>query len=336
MREVVFGSAGFLAIGQRLEGAHGGPQQTAEHYWLSADGVNWEPVDPPGEVGVYWEMLYSTPDGDYVLLGYQADAAEFGTIRVAMRSSDGHNWESFETGLPPDYFGVSLDQGALGYLLAGYQSDANTAKLWLSADGLNWEQVYEFDQTAGNVNLDDVGAGAEGFVVFGSRSLANDDYARFALASGDGLDWIESEAPFGEADQAFRHNVFVTPSGPDWVASTMRGGQERADFWFSVDGLNWERTGSIENVLINAIDDPVLFSLFGVLYFSTGGEALPGGGAGVWSSADNGLTWRAEELGQAVAGDGATDRDVVVLTGSTATEGGSTGHIWRRRAAAQP
>ena len=335
--DVVHGKAGFLALGQRIEPAHGGPSITARYAWRSPDGLAWEQVPVP-EVAVagFIQELIATPDGDYVLFFDRphSDPNTGSWDTVALRSSDGSTWSEVETGLPSALSIDSIERGAMGYLLVGDQTALGNPTLWLSSDGIGWAKVHEFTQNEHWVQLHGGGAGDEGFVVFGRRiEHDSSSYRRFAFASGDGYQWVETPAPLGADDQDFVFDVVVDGLGPDWVAASAER-DSRAPTWFSADGIGWEPAGEIpaehpENW------DPVLDEADGELYFSATGEAshYPGAPGGAWSSTD-GRTWQPIELGaDAHLGAVVDGPDAIVLAGTIVLDDRASAiGIWVRAA----
>jgi hypothetical protein len=275
--------------------------------------------------------LATAADGSYVLHGTRAAAGPATTETVALRSADGIAWEEVATGLPAVLFVQALERGPNGYLLVGGQGAETDPTLWLSADGLSWEQVHVFEQTTRFVQIHDADGGAEGYVVLGRR-IAPDGgaYERFALASADGREWFESNAPFGPDDQDRVFEATISSLGPDWVA-TLGQADTTIGAWFSANGLDWTAAGTFgaePNTTAGVFDeigDELIFSPGSGMYFD--------GPAGAWSSTD-GAQWSALDLGaDAWLGGVARSESVVALT---ATRPGpnftSTIGIWVRAA----
>ncbi|MDQ2934692.1 MAG: hypothetical protein M3R49_06875 [Chloroflexota bacterium] len=336
-RHVVYGTAGFLAIGDRQEGFEGGPQITRRYTWASPDGLAWEEIAMPAQLtNGSVNSLITTPDGDYVLY------ADFPTtqpgIRTppALRSSDGRTWDAVQTGLPQGLFIKSIERGKRGYLLAGYPTDAGNPTLWLSKDGVAWEQVHEFSQDQTYVDISDAGAGDEGFVVFGVRTdRVTSHYQRFTFASSDGRAWVDTRAPFGPDPQDYRPDVRVTGFGPDWIA-TVASKDDSAHFWFSADGIAWKPLTQIDRVGSTMVWDPILGAANGRLFFSASSSQFPPGNAvgGAWTSAD-GLTWEAIDLGGVAYPAGVAEGGgVVVLAGTVAAQDrrSSVAALWAKAA----
>jgi hypothetical protein len=320
-REVVHGRAGFLAIGERLEEFEGGPRVTQRYMWASPDGLAWEEIEMPAQLtNGSVRALVTTPDGDYVLYVDLPTAQPGIRTLTARRSSNGRTWGAVDTGLPPGLYINSIDRGQPGYLLVGNQT--GNLSLWLSGDGVAWEQVREFSQEPTAVDIRDAGAGDEGFVIFGVRTdRVTSQYQRFTLASSDGREWVDTRAPFGPDPQDYRPDVRVTGFGPDWIA-TVASKDDSARLWFSADGITWKPLGQIDRVGSTLVWDPILATADGRLFFSASGNQFPpqSAVAGAWTSAD-GATWEAIDLGgTAYLGDVAEGGGVVVLAGTVAAQ----------------
>lgn len=318
---VTYGAAGFLAIGYRLEHSEGGPRFAEAYAWRSVDGVVWEEVAPPPLRSVPND-LWVTPSGTYVVTGLQPGDSSNKNIDV-LSSVDGFTWEPANTSLPTDVQVEGVDRGALGYLLMGRRSLGADSALGLASDGLDWEVVRDLVHEGDNFDvvyrLDDIGAGDEGYVALGWR-ITGEVYERLAFASADGREWVDTLAPFGSEPAAYVATAVLAPLGSDWVAVVpQRDGALQV--WTSANGIAWEAGGTIGTVEITSADDPVLLNVEGTLYFSLGGEALPGA-TGAWSSTDA-ETWTPLDIGEAVASDSAAGAGVVVLTGHQVADGGA-------------
>ena len=335
-RDVTYGKAGFLAWGESfMGGIEGGPRPAGRVLWHSADGMSWDELPMPSSVADdvavnQVKTLISTPDGDYVLYFDRHDPGTNTMQTLAVRSSDGRAWTEVVTGLTGWVDIDSIERGDRGYLLIGNQTFGGNPTLWLSTDGMAWELVHEFAQDTEFVQLNDGGAGEEGFVVFGSRIAEDNSYARFAFASGDGREWVETTSPLGPDEQGYRPDVIVEGFGPDWIA-TIASRDDSARFWFSADGISWEPIAQIDGADTSLAWDPVLTAAGGELFFSGSGNVFFDGMPGAWSSTD-GISWELIELGaDAYLGGVAEGPDSMVLTGTIvpATRLSTVG-IWTR------
>lgn len=335
--EIAWGDAGFLAIGRRYEGGEGGPRIGERSMWLSQDGQTWTQVayPSPGDGGSYdVAALTGAADGSYVLhaLHFSPDVTE--APLASMRSTDGTTWERLETGLPADMFVQSVeDAGPSGYLLVGGQGRNLNPTLWLSSDALTWELVHEFRQDEHYVQIHDADGGDEGYVVIGRRIEPDGgDYERFAFASADGREWVESAAPFGPDDQTFVWDVAVTSHGGNWLA-TLGDRNDTITLWSSADGLEWSAAGTLQGPQRD-LGTPGLFEEIGdELILSPVATVSLFGTPGTWSSTD-GTTWTPVDLGtDAWLGELAVGDGVVAATGTIPGSGESTtstGGIWIR------
>lgn len=335
--EIAFGDAGFLAIGRRYEGGDGGPRIAEYAMWQSTDGREWTEVEypSPGDGGSYDPAaLTAADDGSYILHARRFIPEVPEAPQISLRSTDGQTWEPIETGLPPDMFVQSVEEGGpSGYLLVGGQGAQMNPTLWLSSDALTWELVHEFSQDEQYVQLYGSDAGPEGYVVIGRRiEPDSSSYERFAFASADGREWVERAAPFGEDDQTFIWDVPVTSHGGNWLA-TLGDRNDVITLYSSADGLEWTAGGTIQGPQ-RSLASPGLFEEIGdELIYSPGATVSEFGTPGTFSSTD-GTTWSPVEafadafLGQLAVGDGVKAVTGTIRgTGDSAT---SVGGIWIR------
>lgn len=325
---VVHGQAGFLVISTDWIPSAGSPGPGAPRHsmWLSSDGAEWQQVAGHDVVeGIGVAALATAADGTFVLHGSRA--IDGGYESVALRSSDGARWEEIETGLPQVIHVQAIAAGPTGYLLVGGQTGDTNPTLWLSADGLRWELVHEFDQTEQWVQIHDADGGEEGYVVLGRRIQLDGAYQRFSFASADGRNWVNRDEPFGADNQAYVFEASVSSLGPDWVA-TLGHPDAPTAAWFSADGLDWAEVGSIDapgntsSAVFDEVAGELLFSP-GSLYW----EGTPG----VWASRD-GAEWPRVDFGADVwLGGIATSDTMVVVAGTAPNEDfTSTGGVWVR------
>ena len=196
--QIVYGTAGFLAVGTRYGFTEGGPFPAQRYLWHSPDGRAWSGLPFPTEFGeVFLEALSTAANGDYTMyLSRTVDGGPEAEL-LGLRSADGESWEEFDHGLPGSLFVQAIEAGPEEYLLVGGQTSETNPTLWLSDDALTWEQVYEFDQSEFFVQLDDADGGDEGYVVLGRRIEGDSGaYRRFPFASADGRDWVNADEPF--------------------------------------------------------------------------------------------------------------------------------------------
>ena len=319
--ELVRGETGYLAIGQRTEGAAGGAPgfgPVATYLWASADGEAWEELPtPPGLEGALPTALITTPEREFVIYSSTPTGPEATWELLSLRSNDGRTWEPFESGLAPGTSVVQVVHGSGGYLLME-QTPGQDAGLWLSQDGLTWEQVHRFEQTERFMQVSDIGAGEEGFVAIGQRIELDTTWQRFTVASADGREWVESLEPFGPQNPDYRPDGFVSSLGPDWIA-VLPNRDESVQFWVSANGLAWEPAGTIPDVGTSFGWIPELVEADGRLFFSPYVFA-PDGPPGVWTSTD-GHAWAEIETDfMPVLGDVIAGPDRLILVGGMRLE----------------
>ena len=334
--EIVWGDAGFLAIGKQfVVGVEGGPHIDEYSMWRSADGQSWTevsyPVPDQGEYSV--TALSGAADGSYVFHAFHYIPDVVDSPVVSLRSTDGETWEPLETGLRPDMYIQAIEEGPAGYLLVGGQGGETNPTLWLSSDALTWELVHEFSQDQQFVQLHDGDGGADGYVVIGRRiEKDSSSYQRFAFASADGREWVERAEPFGADDQGFVWEVAVSSRGGDWMA-TIGNREETTSLWSSVDGLTWSEAGSLDARNLTTTSAGLFEEVGNELILAPGASVFMDGTPGAWSSTD-GSTWSPIDLGaDAFVGELAIGDGVVAMSGTIPgpTDGfTSTGVIWIR------
>lgn len=330
---IAHGNAGFIAFGATWEGFEGGPRPTKYWMWLSADGVTWTEAPFP-DVFETIPVVTTAADGSWIAFEPIAERApESDRGHPVWESRDGLNWAALDTGIPRGMFVESIAVGRLGYVLWAYDLAGDPAgcgcpSIWFSENGKRWEQVQRFESRDQWYDVEDVGAGDEGFVVLGSVTNKDDhQYQRFASASADGRTWFQNSEPFGADDQRYRPRASVTAFGPDWIAAL--GERDGPTWvWRSANGLDWSRVGEIAS---SERGYSTLLAFVGgeLLYAPAEGYFLEGE-PGAWTS-ETGETWTRISAPQdswfaAVA----ESQALVALTGSTPAGDASTPGIWVR------
>jgi hypothetical protein len=236
VHDVVQAPFGYLAAGVHIgtrEMNVFGPLPQEGRIWLSADGLSWEDVTPPGgtfaDSSVY--QLLSLPDGAVLAFARVSVLVEAETdyVFAAWETRDGRTWTGSEVsaGVAPVLRGVA---GAAGYLTTvGVDFES---QLWHSADGRSYSPVA--GPTDGRI-ITAMGAGPQGFVVLGSIYESADPPK--AYASANGIDWYE--ATTGDWDVGA-----IAPLGPDWIAIgryAIEGEWRDTEVptWRSSNGIDW-------------------------------------------------------------------------------------------------
>lgn len=229
----------------------------------SADGVTWSRLaedDPALNLGAI--LMYGVTDGGpgivAVGMGCEDDLEGCVPYPTVWTSADGSSWD--RSAADPDVFG---DRGALldvvatehGLIAAGgfYTTEGETELIqptvWLSPDGIEWEQVWQgeaYDFTTAPVitGFQALAADAIGTVV-GVGPAVNDqgDFVGAIWTSTNGREWerIDQNSPvFASGTDAYVaiQDVGAGPGG--FVAVGTDGGTEVA-IWHSPDGFAWNR-----------------------------------------------------------------------------------------------
>jgi hypothetical protein len=322
-------SGGFAAVGLRMETfpTDIGPYLGEPTLWVSPDGRDWNerPLNvsiPEGEDDRV-EIIVSLPDGRLMVV--RRTRAEGAWV-----SSDGVAWEPIDLGID-DTLVVHLERGPHGYVLIGTTPD-DVGQIWHSENGLDWSLSREVLPNAGGpVQLNNVGAGPEGFVVTGVRrptSVGGTDRP-LIMASGDGREWFD--APAQESLRNGDHPYDVGPLGNDWVATGFGAAEaeNRPVVWRSANGLDWTRhagpTDPSGRTAFHATDlagagghvviSPALFQISGAFQFPTI----------AWSTND-GLTWEPIPPDESYVTEVVSDGEVVIAVGRIGR--GTTAAFW--------
>lgn len=301
LTSVVFAGGAFHALGQW--GTH----------LSSTDGVVWTVEAPPStdELSGYAELGQVR-----VITGVtHFDRAAEGWAGVILTSIDsGATWLRQVLATGQDFKVQSLGGQLIG---TGRTSSPRKAKIYRSADGVNWVQANLPAEVTNLVNtiMGDIVYAAGKYVVTGGVIL---DAPAFALTSSDGIDWdyheISGNRPliqlaygggvFVAADSPTGRNVATSADGVTWTTSSDTRNRRRivyADGNFlslgtgvsgpfpfdlklfkSPDGLNWSTV---------ALTEPAL-----PFYIESGnGVVVSAGGEGMLFTSATGedWTWRA-------------------------------------------
>jgi hypothetical protein len=208
--------------------------------WLSSDGTDWEDITPAGTFeNTALRFVQATPDGELIVHGWEssADPDSVGAA-VAFESPDGRTWQTIDHPFGDGAWPSAMAQGAQGSAAIVVEPEGPLLSVWWSADGRAWERVHDLGAQVRH----SLGAGDEGFVVAGTRTDDSGTEEPFAIASGNGRDWFEADAPPGSA-------AAVAPRGGDWLAvsrdsTVVLGEPAEAQVWSSANGLSWAPIGT--------------------------------------------------------------------------------------------
>jgi len=237
----------------------------------------------------------------YVAVGVtDADPAMELTVPNADRSAviwtsyDGVAWqrEAVPGGATVALTGVISDP--LGFIVWGYRGETQSA-MWISPDGLRWEQVPDNLSLTG-VAITGIARLGDRFVAVGSRctteGFAEDsdeclDEVPVALESSDGRTWLPisgltgiDEPPNGLASSG---SVLVAPVG-------------QGDVYQSTDGAHWTKVTppGQQGLVISVVGYAGRFVALGAKW-SEAESGPPGVPARIWTSTD-GRAWRTATL----------------------------------------
>lgn len=258
-------------------------------YVEQADG-SWTQAQTGGTFdSVRIAYLLAPADGPLVLYGSSAypppDLREFAGTWT---STDGMTWT--EVAVEP-HNGL-IAEGPLGYLQAlvarDDESGSATLQIYTSSDALSWQLAHSLDVPP-NSFVWAAGVGPEGYVV--TYDEARGDIRSRVLASADGSTWHPApEQPSFAADDIV---MAISDLGSDWVGVGWSGFDSSAiALWWSADGLNWERVGTL-TADIESFGAPAdLFEVDGRLFLnvSLATEGIETRPAAVFTSVD-GRNW---------------------------------------------
>ena len=294
-------------------------------YVEQADGT-WTHAETGGSFeSIRISYLFAPHDGPFVIYGSVGYSPTPRDVTGVWTSNDGMTWT--EVAVEP-HDGV-IAEGPLGYLqalVARDESGSATLQIYTSADALAWQLAYSIDVPSGAF-VWAAGVGPEGYVV--TYDEAGDDTRSRVLASADGSTWHPApDQPSFASDDIV---MAISDLGSDWVAA----GWVRLDdgaiaLWWSADGLNWERVGTL-TADIESFGVPAdLFELDGRLFLNVslameGSETRP---AAVFTSLD-GQNWEMLGVGpEAEVRTGLTTDCCLLLGGRIGIEGAEA-VIWR-------
>jgi hypothetical protein len=288
--DVVAGGPGFVAVG--TTGSDGA-------VWTSPDGLTWTFLrnnEPHGEHGDRSIMSITTGGPGLVAVGYTFDTPDVGGFSAAVwTSEDGISWSKTLyseaafgsiTSEPRPGAGNTMmrdvTEGGPGLVAVG--SDAWSAAVWTSSDGITWSRVPDDPEVFGygrtgesSWRMSQVVAGESGFVAVGS----------VVWTSPDGLNWsVRPDAPDIRAVAATKSG-FVGVGSEETIEDACdveARGDCTAAVWTSSDGITWNRVPNNDAVFGGGPDKQWVSDV------TTVGDQVVAVGTSVWASPD-GLTW---------------------------------------------
>jgi hypothetical protein len=129
---------------------------------------------------------------------------------------------------------TAVTAGGPGFVAVGFDG-VDRAKVWVSADGIEWKAVPDSDVFA-NASMAGVTSTNGRLIAVGRDLTSVDDELAAAWTSRDGVAWRRVVS----ADLGGAQMIGVVPAGPGFVAvGTMLEGVDASAVWTSVDGESW-------------------------------------------------------------------------------------------------
>lgn len=225
--------------------------------WVSANGHEWSEAPVTGLEGSTLSLVAAGPGG---LVAFGRRAVDTTSENLVLVSADGGNWapianHPFEA-IGATVLDVTGDVDVTGdaslYVAGGglgEPDEAGRATLWISANGVDWETVYQAPEEGyvyQVVALDDR------WVAIGELFVASEDPARafmplpVAWSSPDGRTWTRHDMPLPEtAGAAAAHALAATDAGlvavgyGEYEVPAAPEGAMGFAAWESTDGSTW-------------------------------------------------------------------------------------------------
>lgn len=234
---VVAGGPGFIAVG-------GGCCPDRAVVWISPDGVRWSRVPHSPVLDEAIMKVVTAWDEGFLALGWEAYTEAAGTLLWG--SPDGITWSRLSSAAFRDSIVDDVAAGGPGLVAVGYRCPpgggvsfcARSPAIWLSADGVGWNDVPVVDSRAGEISA--IASGPAGLLAFGNEfSEALGRSFATIRTSQDGVAWTRLPAPavFDGASVASVRSI-----GPAFFALGHRlaAGNPVPLIWRSTDGTDWE------------------------------------------------------------------------------------------------
>lgn len=266
-----------------------------------------------GEDGRLWAV--AATDTGFVAVGEDAvrDAATVWT------SEDGqvfarvaHDEEVF--GGPDRQRMFAVTPGGPGFVAVGEDMGRESAAVWTSTDGRDWQRIAADDEvfaSSGLVRMVAVTAGGPGLVAVG------DDFEHGGVVvwtSPDGLDWSRvayDAAVFGAGADIDAQGVSAGEAGVVAVGRDYATGN--AAVWTSPDGLVWSRVEH-DAAVFGGGEGHAMAAVVAVPGgFVAGGSDFGAAAAAVWTSPD-GVNWQRVADDPAFAGDADAELYALAVT----------------------
>ncbi|MGZ8722060.1 MAG: hypothetical protein ACXWXH_11410 [Aeromicrobium sp.] len=256
---VTIGVCGWVAAGFGAPSGEGYFGHRQGVVWRSGDGTTWQETVEPQLTNVTPLHVASLGTSDFVVGLLRTCAEDSEDLceeppdagNGVWRSIGGGPWERLP--VPPGLQAASsLDELAVGLdrlVISGTTGDdAETATVWISADGSTWSQTTDLG------GLDPIYAlagGPPGLVAFGTALSADEEFVLVnAATSADGSRFTPASVP--QLPNAAIESTVAGPIGMSGVgyAETEDLGVSAAAL-YSADGLSWVQAsaadGSFEN-----------------------------------------------------------------------------------------
>lgn len=290
--------------------------------FTTADGVNWERVDPtavhPGTATLSAETamrdVVSTPSG-LIAVGFEfsptgsdvpastdASGAGIGTTRSAVwRSTDARVWERVPAG-PDEALVSSLMTRVVstpgGLLAIGQEPTTGAGIAWTSPDGTTWQRIPATSGLSdpGKTSFQAAAVTPHGIFIAGSVRVGEARQAAL-WRSLDAVTWQRVSSPSFSTSPAQEITAVVTFAGTLVAGgAATENGTDAAAVWTSPDGVTWTRVPHDEATFGGAGGDSVTLMLVvgdGILALGRSSPGRLDPDAAVWTSSDA-TSWRRE------------------------------------------
>jgi hypothetical protein len=207
--------------------------------WASRDGVDWKATALPfsGMNSAY--QAYIQHAGATWALGLMAgNYLEFTITPSIQRTTGFTEWEQVgnSPSLPRRVFYAAASFRDAMWILGGFDGQRETADIWRSVDGLEWQRVVERAPWAPRAAAKAIVFRGRLFLLGGGR--IDGPGSNDVWSSSDGLNWvletdaIADEQPIGYTPIVFRDHL--------WLVGANRSGRFSSEMLMSADGRKWQ------------------------------------------------------------------------------------------------